>query len=110
MHKLRVGPHTYTVQFVPNVDDEVHVQEAREDDDEPEHLYGHVNHKLGIIHVGLNMRGTQQADTLIHETLHSVLVQLGRDDEALVHGLAPALLAVLRRNPWLVEFVTTAKE
>lgn len=110
MRKLRVGPHTYTVTFVHDVDREAHVAADRAPDEEPQGLFGHVNHKLLSIHIGLNMRGTQQADSLLHEALHTVLAQLGRDDESLVHGLSPALLALMRRNPWFVEFLLTAKE
>ena len=66
MRKLRVGPHTYTVAFVPNVDDEEHVASAR-GTDEPEELFGLVIHKLLEIHVGLNMRGTQQAEGVVIE-------------------------------------------
>ena len=108
MRKLRVGPHTYTVAFVPNVDDEEHVASAR-GTDEPEELFGHVNHKLLQIHVGLNMRGTQQADSLLHEALHAVLSQSGNDDEQLVHTLTPAILDLLRRNPWFTQFMMEAK-
>ena len=100
-HPLKIGPHTYDVLFVPDVD------EVLERDEE---LFGHINHKTGELHVGLNMHGLQQADTLLHEALHGVLVQIGRDDETLVHGLAPGLLNLLRSNPWFVNFLLRAKQ
>lgn len=57
-------------------------------------------------------------DTLLHESLHAVLYAYGlgtmldlekEAEEKLVCGLAPALVALLRNNPLLVEALT-AKE
>jgi hypothetical protein len=68
-------------------------------------MFGHLNHKTGDIYVGLDMNGSQQRDTLIHETMHAVLMQLAHDDEYLVHRIAPALLGFMQANPQWVEFI-----
>lgn len=52
----------------------------------------------------------QQADTVLHETLHAILAQtygeLSVDeDERIISALSPLLLDTLRRNPDLVAYL-----
>ncbi len=54
----------------------------------------------------------QEPDTVLHEVLHCLfrLVNLQPDraeEERVVMGLAPVLLDALRRNPPLVQYLTT---
>lgn len=56
--------------------------------------------------------GFMEADTLLHETMHSVLRQQGRlyvpEEEVYVNALATGLIGVLRDNPSLLKYLTKA--
>ncbi len=109
-HALVVGPHTYQVRFVADVDKAEAIASGRTGKFRRKHAYGSVNHRTGALFVGIDMHGTQQADSLLHEVLHICLAQTGQDDELLVHGLAPSLLDALRRNPWFTDFLLKARD
>ena len=55
----------------------------------------------------------QERDTVLHEILHAAIKMTGHEDdfrssreEAVVYGISPVLLGVLRGNPHLVDWLT----
>lgn len=56
--------------------------------------------------------GFMEADTLLHEVMHSVLRQQGRqyvpEEEVYVNALACGLAGVFRDNPHLLKYLTKA--
>jgi hypothetical protein len=95
--KVKVGPHEYRVRV-----DKSGVLMAAE--------------RLGqhrMADLRMDVAGGQAPsmlrDTVLHEVMHAVFVgmELSEDDEEkFVSRLTPVLLAVLRDNPKLVEFLT----
>lgn len=103
---IDVGPFMYTVES-----DELDL--LRTSKAEHEILLGHCDEAKLQILVDLEQAAGQLRDTLLHEALHAVFAQLGLDDELgqakeemVIRRLSPALLALLRRNPQLVSFLT----
>jgi len=99
--KIKIAPYIYTVQEVPKLPDA-----------------GSCETDYETITVSGNQTDTQKADTLLHESLHGVFNQgLGDQlkeldkglEETLCAFLAPRLLAIIRDNPGLIEFLKEAK-
>lgn len=67
---------------------------------------------LGYIHIDPVACSTvcAERDTVLHEALHAVFRQQGREytkaEERFVTALAPGLLAVIRHNPRLIRYLT----
>jgi hypothetical protein len=102
--RLQIGPHPYTVRFA---DDPTAVKQAMHPEEHvSEGLLGFASHQKNQIVVGTMLAPSQQRDTLLHEVLHSLLVQIAMDNERLVWRLAPTLLDFMRRNPRAVDFLT----
>lgn len=59
------------------------------------------------IQIRNNLSPSAQRNTVLHELIHAILQEYEQDSEELVRILTPALLAMLRDNPALVEFLTT---
>jgi hypothetical protein len=105
---VEVGPHSYAVIVDPIAWHKVYAATASIG------LAGQTDHTRLTIHLDPDNVGTMQADTLLHEILHAVFTFSGvsRDlgfekEEDAVNRIAPALLAVLRRNPALVAYLTS---
>lgn len=104
--RVRVGPHIYRISTDPSV--------LRHYEREVDHeLDGYCDHANLTIAIKRPLEHTQQADTVLHEVLHAICSQTGithdtggDDEERLIQRLAPALLAVLRSNPSLVDYLT----
>jgi Zn-dependent peptidase ImmA (M78 family) len=98
--KLKVSPHTYSVEEIAGLADDGTCQAAFEK-----------------IFLGAEQARGQKADTLLHETLHAVFNQ-GLDEqlkeldkgleETLCSFLAPRILGVIRDNPWFVDYLREA--
>lgn len=73
-------------------------------------LYGRTSRGNTTIEVDHTLAPSQIRDTVLHEVLHAVINDFPSDldgaaEEALVRGLSPGILAVLRSNPQLVAFL-----
>lgn len=72
--------------------------------------YGECDGGLGLIRLAKHHDTFQEQDTLLHEVLHGILRQQGREwteaEEQYVTALAPGLLGVLHDNPKLVAYLT----
>lgn len=93
--QIKIGPITYEVVTVPGLRDGA----------DGKKLFGEIKYGSCEIRVESNYAPQQTRQTLWHEIVHIVLVQLGRadesNDEALVDGMAYALMRVIEDNPWL---------
>lgn len=108
---VRVGPYTYRVNYSAAAADWA----SLEVDD---YVRGYCQHLDALIIVRPQATHAQDAETLLHETLHALLEMIGirnaldrlapNLEEDVVAALAPALLDVLRRNPRLVAFLVAA--
>jgi hypothetical protein len=97
--KLKIAPFTYTVREVPGLAD-------------AGSCWG--DHESILLNA--EQRPDQRKDTLLHESLHAELRQglseqlkdLDKGlEETLCAFLAPRILALLRDNPWLVDYLTS---
>lgn len=104
---ITVGPHTYAVVVDENAIN------ARSREEKTDLLGQH-----DPINLTITLRPEQApstlVETLLHEVLHALLSQTGivadignEEEEKAVNRLAPLLLDTLRRNPALVEFLTS---
>ena len=107
--QVQVGPHRYTIQFD---DTALNIESVREGED----LVGHCDRRALRILVRTGMAHDQEADTLLHETLHALCEVIGFDselgemeEETFVRRLTPILLDTLRRNPALVAYLTDVR-
>lgn len=69
-----------------------------------EDIFGYIDSRLSEIGVAPLMEEQAFTLTLWHETLHGILTAMGQKDlltENIVDGLAYAIVAVLRSNPYL---------
>lgn len=107
--RLQIGPHRYAVTWTDDVKISAELAVPKSDATVTDGAYGASHHRANIMLIGTDMAPSQQADTLLHEALHCMLVQIGADNERLVWRLTPVLLDFIRRNPRAVEFLT-AKE
>lgn len=94
---IKIGLHSYRVK--PGVID-----------DSRGFLFGRTTSRATLIEVDHTVAASQIRDTVLHEVLHAVINdfphELDNDaEEALVRGLAPGVLAVLRDNPQLIAFL-----
>ena len=58
------------------------------------------------IQVRSGMSASAERNTVLHEMLHCILQEYDLDSEEIVRVLTPALMAVLRDNPYLVDYFT----
>lgn len=77
-------------------------------------LFGRTDNRHSTIMVSSRQSGASARDTLLHEVLHAILwcsaagrmLPLGdEDEERLVRLLTPWLLAVIRDNPELIDYL-----
>ena len=84
--KLKIGPFRYKVVRKDNMSD-----------------WGEANHGKTQITINKELHAQQFKETLWHEVLHTLLLQLGKKDlsrdEELVDGLAHSVMAFLKDNP-----------
>ena len=96
-----VGPHRYTVRCDADTQDSLSA----------EGRYGDTRTMQHLIRVRSGVPHTAMADTLLHETLHTIWDQTPlrywKDDaeEEAITAITPVLLDVLRRNRKLVKFL-----
>jgi hypothetical protein len=99
---VRVGPFRYRVRFIEGLRTEV----------------AWLDTKRRVAYVATDETPESQAEALLHELLHAAVdltpmrggaIEEGVKEEALVAGLSPVLLAILRDNPTLVAFLVSAK-
>lgn len=93
---VRIGPHRWRVR-------------RRALDDEQQ-KYGRTDEQQLAITIAPWVRGSQLADTLLHELLHAIWAHTALDfddddQERIVRSLSPWLLGALRDNPELVAFL-----
>jgi hypothetical protein len=107
---VRVGPYTYVVKV-----DADRIKELEKESESD--LYGITTH--GILEIVLQpaVADMVMRETLLHEVLHAILFNTGLSDrmtdkaeEHLVRALSPALFALLRDNPNLVQYLTGGYE
>ena len=94
-HKIKVGLHVYRVR--------VNASGGMTGSDS-----GVTDHHGCVVHLDTTQALSMRQDTLLHETLHAVLLPYNMDSEAeekLIRFLAPALLTVLRENPKLTQYL-----
>lgn len=96
--RVKVGLHLYRLRSVKNITDS------------SGWLYGRTDRKKTLIEVDPTVSPSQLRDTILHEILHAIIgdqpIALAEDQEELViRGITPVLLAVLRENPELVAFL-----
>ena len=93
LSRVKIGPMVYRIEVV----DGLH--------DRGEHLFGDVNHGECVIRLEGRHSSQQTVQTLLHEIVHTLLLQSGRPrqegDEGLVDSLAYGLMAVFQDNPAL---------
>jgi hypothetical protein len=103
--RLHIGPLTYIV-------------EANEERSRDSECYGFADTGRTVIVVDPAMSASKTRETVMHETLHTLMELVGvskggkfalladqDDEERLVTALAPWLLDTLRRNPALATFL-----
>lgn len=100
---IKVGPFHYMVEQNRHAINHASVTSG-------EVLLGQCDHDHLVIRLSPDMPRERAAEVLLHETLHAIthltgaIKDLGYDiEEAMVNRVAPALLAVLRENPDLVD-------
>jgi len=107
---VRIGPYRYTVKV-----DLSRIKELEKESDSD--LYGITTHGHLEIVLHPDVADTVLRETLLHEVLHAVLYVTGTSDrlsdkaeEHLIRSLSPALFALLRDNPDLVQYLTGGNE
>ncbi len=93
---LRIGATTYTVE--PMDPSEAH----------DSHRWGDHNPRTSVIRIAEDCGPGRAAVTLMHEALHGMFLDAGLDveeEEAVVRGLAPRLVAFPRDNPGAVAWI-----
>lgn len=100
-----VGPHRYALIADPTAFNAMQAKERSA-------LRGITDGEALTIHIDPELPASVFAETVLHETLHTVMNLQGvrldisdAEEERLVTRVAPALLDVLRRNPDLVAFL-----
>lgn len=68
--------------------------------------YGTYIQERTEIQVRSNMSPSAERNTVLHEMLHAILMEYELDSEEVVRVLTPALLAALRDNPHLIDYLT----
>lgn len=117
---VRVGPSYYRIElFDELIADEIELKgerKSRHAVEEPltsenmagvgDHLYGIVNHNAREIKLSRSQGEQSFRDSLMHEILHAVEYMLALEiREEDTWRLAPTLLDLFDRNPWLMEFL-----
>jgi hypothetical protein len=93
---LRIGATTYRV-------DPMDASEAHDN-----HRWGDHNPRTSVIRIAEDCGQDRAAVTLMHEALHGMFLDAGLDveeEEAVVRGLAPRVVAFLRDNPDAVAWI-----
>lgn len=97
--KVKVGPYVYDVEYIPELKDEVNLDEK---------IYGNHHHgKLTIRIEGLDNKQVQVA-TMWHELMHAMFdlagVQLGQAaEESVCTSLSPIIVQIIKDNPKLLK-------
>jgi hypothetical protein len=84
----------------------VYIQNLRDDDGK---LDGRIHHGKTIIQVEDDLSPQAMPQTILHEVVHAIHVQIGRTeqnkDESYVDALAHSIYQVMRDNPELVRMI-----
>ena len=104
---VRVGPHTYRLIFDQAEIDRASVAQG-------EAVVGETDPLTLRILVAPKLADTQAMDTVVHELLHALADLLGlatidgwdaRMEERIVRPMATALVALVRQNPALIDWL-----
>ncbi len=97
-NKVKIGPHTYNVY---------HELELRNKDDVP--LAGEHDRNYMTLKIYARQADNGKQETLLHEIMHAVMDNIdykpGVAEENLVARLSVALLALIKENPKVVEYL-----
>ncbi len=95
-NSLKIGALHYSV---------VYVKDLKRDEIK---LDGHLHHNQTRISLDAGMNHQATTQTLLHETIHAIAAQIGRQElrEGIVDALAFGIYQVLRDNPELVRMIT----
>jgi hypothetical protein len=96
LDSLKIGAFRYSV---------VYVKDLKRDEVK---LDGHLHHSQTRISLDADMNAQATTQTLLHETIHAIATQIGRQElrEGIVDALAFGIYQVLRDNPELVRMIT----
>jgi hypothetical protein len=99
--KIKIGCHDYNVGTVEGL---VTL------DEEPDTAWGLSVYASQSILLEKDMTKSFKREVLLHEILHCVMLNAGghlgcEDEELVIRTIAPSLLAVLRENPELIEYL-----
>lgn len=95
LDSLKIGAIRYSVAYV---------KDLKRDDQK---LDGHLHHNQTRISLDADMNHQAMTQTLLHETVHAIATQIGRQslNEGVVDALAFGIYQVLRDNPELVRMI-----
>ncbi len=88
-YTLKIGYRDYTLRFVKKVD--------------PQDSHGDTDYTKGVIRVSRALKGTELANTILHEVNHGVLDDKGLKleydlDEQVVHAMTNGQIAFIKDN------------
>lgn len=100
IESIRIGPIPYSVSEVSDL-------HRLDDEGRKQWLHGHIDHADAVIQVCRDQSPEVKAATLLHESIHGILNQAGMSvhDEAIVISLGYGLLALIRDNPALIDYI-----
>lgn len=96
---VAIGPVIYSLQTVENL----HVHDPN---DKKVSLFGDVDYKTLLMRIESDLTPSQQLATIIHESIHVILEQAGREiEENAIVTLGYGIANLLINNPWLMDFI-----
>ncbi|HEY6021350.1 MAG TPA: hypothetical protein VIY48_16035 [Candidatus Paceibacterota bacterium] len=97
INKIKIGGFSYAVEYIKDLCDE------------DGKLDGRINNELALVQIEVAMNDQMKVQSIIHEALHSIFFQIGRQDlnkkEDLVDSLAFSIFQVLRDNPDFIKSI-----
>ena len=79
-------------------------------------FWGQFLSRKGVIEIQKEIQGDDLANTLLHEVLHAIVyasslnseggaLEDGKDEEPTVNSITNHLMAVIKDNPWFLDFL-----
>ena len=79
-------------------------------------FWGQFLSRKGVIEIQKEIQGDDLANTLLHEVLHAIVyasslnseggaLEDGKDEEQTVNSITNHLMAVIKDNPWFLDFL-----
>jgi len=98
IEQVYISPYLYAVEYVKKLVGE-----------DGGNLYGQITYADAMIRIDIQHDPQRQGAALIHEVLHGILEHAGLDetDEQVVIVLGNGLFDFLRKNPKVVDYLTT---